>query len=85
MDAPAQITRPRQAWLWVVGGFLFQALPAAIREEALPVALKNIGISNTRITQVVAILGLAVAVKILWAPLMPLTGCARPSRAFFIN
>ena len=81
MDAPAQITRPRLAWLWVVGGFLFQALPAAIREEALPVALKNIGISNTRITQVVAILGLAVAVKILWAPLMPLTG---PTRRFIL-
>lgn len=81
MHVSAQITRPRLAWLWVVGGFLFQSLPAAIREEALPVALKNIGISNTRITQVVAILGLAVAVKILWAPLMPLTG---PTRRFIL-
>lgn len=81
MDAPAQIIRPRLAWLWVVGGFLFQALPAAIRDEALPIALKNINVSDTRITQVVAILGLAVAVKILWAPLMPLTG---PTRRFVL-
>jgi PAT family beta-lactamase induction signal transducer AmpG len=81
MDAPAQITRPRLAWLWVVGGFLFQALPAAIRDEALPIALKNINVSDTRITQVVATLGLVVAVKILWAPLMPLTG---PTRRFVL-
>jgi PAT family beta-lactamase induction signal transducer AmpG len=81
MDAPAQITRPRLAWLWVFGGFLFQALPAAIRDEALPIALKNINVSDTRITQVVAILGLVVAVKILWAPLMPLTG---PTRRFVL-
>jgi len=81
MEAPSAIQRPRLAWLWVVGGFLFQSLPAAIREEALPVALKNVGISNAHITQVVAILGLAVAVKILWAPLMPLTG---PTRRFIL-
>ena len=82
MEAPAQLTRPRLAWLWVLGGFLFQALPAAIRDEALPIALKNIGTSDTRITQVVALLGLAVTVKILWAPLMPLTG---PTRRFILT
>jgi PAT family beta-lactamase induction signal transducer AmpG len=81
MHEPAPMTRPRLAWLWVIGGFLFQALPAAIRDEALPIALKNIHVSDTRITQVVAILGLAVAVKILWAPLMPLTG---PTRRFVL-
>ena len=82
MEAPAQLTRPRLAWLWVLGGFLFQALPAAIRDEALPIALKNIGTSDTRVTQVVALLGIAVAVKILWAPLMPLTG---PTRRFILT
>ncbi|MEY4034201.1 MAG: hypothetical protein RL492_1395 [Verrucomicrobiota bacterium] len=82
MEAPAQLTRPRLAWLWVVGGFLFQALPAAIRDEALPIALKNIGISDTSVTQVVALLGIAVAIKILWAPLMPLTG---PTRRFILT
>lgn len=74
---PATPTTQRLAWLWVVGGFLFQSIPAAIRDEALPIALKNTGVTDTRITQVVAILGLAVGVKILWAPLMHFTGQPR--------
>ncbi len=81
MDESAAETLPRRAWLWVVGGFLFQSLPAAIRDEALPIALKNTGVSDGRITQVVAFLGLAVGVKILWAPLMSVTG---PTRRFIL-
>jgi len=80
-ESPPQ-TLPRQAWLWVAGGFLFQSLPAAIRDEALPIALKNTGVADGRITQVVAVLGLAVGVKILWAPLMPFTG---PTRRFILS
>ena len=72
----------RHAWLWVVGGFLFQSIPAAIRDEALPIALKNTGVDDARITQVVAYLGLAVGVKVLWAPLMPFTG---PTRRFILS
>jgi len=78
MGSPSNPTPTRLAWLWVVGGFLFQSIPAAIRDEALPIALKNTGVTDTRITQVVALLGLAVGVKVLWAPLMHFAG--RPRR-----
>ncbi len=37
MHEAAQI--PRRAWLWVFAAYVFQAIPAAVRDEALPVAL----------------------------------------------
>jgi hypothetical protein len=67
----------RIPWLWVLGGFLFQTLPAALRDEALPVALKNRGVTDDTITQVVGILGLVVALKIVWAPFLSLLGKPR--------
>lgn len=68
----------RRVWWWVFGGFLFQAIPAAVRDEALPVALKNLGQADGEITRWVAWLGLLVGIKILWAPLVGFT--ARPPR-----
>jgi MFS transporter, PAT family, beta-lactamase induction signal transducer AmpG len=62
-EAPA-----RRAWLWVGAGFLFQAIPGAIRDEALPVALKNAGLADALITQIAGGLGLLVGIKLLWAP-----------------
>jgi len=62
-EAPA-----RKAWLWVGAGFLFQAIPGAIRDEALPVALKNAGLPDGWNTRIVGILGLLVGLKLLWAP-----------------
>jgi hypothetical protein len=68
----------RRVWWWVFGGFLFQAIPAAVRDEALPVALKNLGQADAEITRWVAWLGLLVGIKILWAPLVGFT--RRPPR-----
>lgn len=58
----------RRAWLWVGAGFLFQAIPGAIRDEALPVALKNAGLPDALITRIAGALGLLVGIKLLWAP-----------------
>ena len=52
---------PRRAWLWVFAAYLFQSIPAAVRDEALPVALKDLGYPDARNTQVVAVFGLIVA------------------------
>ena len=60
----------RQVWLWVAGGYLFQSIPAAVRDEALPVALKNIGYGDAMITRSVALLGLIFGFKILLAPVV---------------
>lgn len=60
--------KARRAWLWVGAGFLFQALPGAIRDEALPVALKNAGLPDASITRIAGALGLLVGLKLLWAP-----------------
>lgn len=62
--------KARLAWLWVGAGFLFQSLPAALRDEALPVALKKAAVTDTYITQLAALLGLLVGIKILWAPIV---------------
>jgi MFS transporter, PAT family, beta-lactamase induction signal transducer AmpG len=67
----------RLPWLWVLGGFLFQTIPAALRDEALPVVLKNHGVNDGTITQVVGVLGLIVALKIFWAPFLSLLGKPR--------
>ena len=67
----------RIPWLWVLGGFLFQTIPAALRDEALPIALKNHGINDGTITQVVGMLGLIVALKVFWAPFLSLLGKTR--------
>ena len=61
---------PRRAWLWVSAAYLFQAIPAAVRDEALPVALKNGGSGDASITRAVALLGLIFGFKILLAPLV---------------
>ena len=61
---------PRRAWLWVTAAYLFQSIPAAVRDEALPVALKNTGYADKDITQAVALLGLIFGFKILLAPLV---------------
>lgn len=61
---------PRRAWLWVAAAYLFQSIPAAVRDEALPVALKNTGYADKDITQAVALLGLIFGFKILLAPLV---------------
>ena len=45
-------------------------MPAAVRDEALPVALKNSGYADKDITQAVAYLGLIFGFKILLAPLV---------------
>jgi PAT family beta-lactamase induction signal transducer AmpG len=66
---PAQAL-PRRAWLWVTAAYLFQSIPAAVRDEALPVALKNTGYADKDITQAVAYLGLIFGFKILLAPLV---------------
>lgn len=68
MRNPAATTR--RAWLWVSAAYLFQAIPAAVRDEALPVALKNTGYPDKEITQVVAMLGLVFGFKILLAPIV---------------
>ncbi len=60
----------RRAWLWVTAAYLFQSIPAAVRDEALPVALKNSGYADKDITQAVAYLGLIFGFKILLAPLV---------------
>ena len=60
----------RRAWLWVTAAYLFQSIPAAVRDEALPVALKNSGYADKEITQAVAYLGLIFGFKILLAPLV---------------
>ena len=62
MQAAVVLTRPRYVWLWVTGGYIFQAIPAAIRDEALPIALKNTGSADALITKVVASLGLILGV-----------------------
>ena len=58
MKGPATI--PRRAWLWVFAAYLFQSIPAAVRDEALPVALKDLGYADSQITQAVAVFGLIV-------------------------
>ena len=68
MKEPATI--PRRAWLWVFAAYLFQAIPAAVRDEALPVALKDLGYPDARNTQAVAVFGLIVGFKILLSPLV---------------
>jgi PAT family beta-lactamase induction signal transducer AmpG len=81
MNATSQPIRSRRIWLWVSAGFLLQAIPAAIRDEALPAALKNLHASDTLNTRIVAILGLLVGIKILWAPLIIRLG---PTRKFIL-
>ena len=71
---------PRRAWLWVTAAYLFQSIPAAVRDEALPIALKNTGYADKDITQAVATLGLIFGFKILLAPLV---AAFRP-RAFIL-
>lgn len=66
----AAALRPRRAWLWVSAAYLFQSIPAAVRDEALPVALKNTGYADKDITKAVAYLGLIFGFKILLAPLV---------------
>lgn len=61
---------PRRAWLWVTAAYLFQSIPAAVRDEALPVALKNTGYADKDITRAVALLGLVFGFKILLAPVV---------------
>jgi PAT family beta-lactamase induction signal transducer AmpG len=61
---------PRRAWLWVFAAYVFQAIPAAVRDEALPVALKDLGYSDAQNTKAVAIFGLIVGCKILLSPLV---------------
>ena len=68
MNEPAAI--PRRAWLWVFAAYLFQSIPAAVRDEALPVALKDLGYPDGQITQAVAAFGLLVGCKILLSPLV---------------
>lgn len=69
--------KARLAWLWVGAGFLFQALPASLRDDALPVALKNAQVTDTHITQLTGLLGLLVGIKLLWAPVVVRLGCPR--------
>lgn len=61
---------PRRAWLWVFAAYLFQSIPAAVRDEALPVALKDLGYPDAQITKAVAAFGLVVSCKILLSPLV---------------
>ena len=68
MNEPAAI--PRRAWLWVFAAYLFQSIPAAVRDEALPVALMDLGYADAQITQAVAVFGLIVGCKILLSPLV---------------
>lgn len=69
--------KARLAWLWVGAGFLFQSLPAALRDDALPVALKNAEVTDTHITQLTGLLGMLVGIKLLWAPIVVRLGCPR--------
>ncbi len=59
---------PRTVWAWVAGCYVFQALPAAVRDEALPVALSNLGSADSGITRVQSALGLIFGFKVLMAP-----------------
>jgi len=68
MHEAAQI--PRRAWLWVFAAYVFQAIPAAVRDEALPVALKDLGYPDAQNTQAGAVFGLIVGCKILLSPLV---------------
>ena len=68
MHEVAQI--PRRAWLWVFAAYVFQAIPAAVRDEALPVALKDLGYPDAQNTKAVATFGLIVGCKILLSPLV---------------
>jgi PAT family beta-lactamase induction signal transducer AmpG len=73
MKEPAII--PRRAWLWVTAAYLFQSIPAAVRDDVLPAAMKNMGYADTLITQAVSAFGMILGFKILLAPLV---GAFRP-------
>lgn len=81
MRTAADTPIPRRTWLWVGAGYVFQAIPAAIRDESLPVALNNTGGADAMITKVVAALGLVFGVKILLAPVIAVF----PPRRFIVT
>ena len=68
MKEHPQPLRNRTVWAWVAGCYVFQALPAAVRDEALPVALRNLGSADAGITQIQSMLGLIFGFKVLMAP-----------------
>lgn len=68
MQETATPVQRRTVWAWVAGCYVFQALPAAVRDEALPVALRNLGSADAGITQIQSALGLIFGFKVLMAP-----------------
>ncbi len=68
MREPPPSSPRRTVWAWVAGCYVFQALPAAVRDEALPVALRNLGSADAGITRIQAALGLIFGFKVLMAP-----------------
>ncbi|MBM3826309.1 MAG: AmpG family muropeptide MFS transporter [Verrucomicrobia bacterium] len=66
-EVPTPVQR-RAVWAWVAGCYVFQALPAAVRDEALPVALRNLGSADAGITRIQSALGLIFGFKVLMAP-----------------
>lgn len=64
-------------WRWVPSLYFLQALPNTLVVGVFPVALKSLGLDNLTITSWLPLVSLPWTLKLLWAPVVDLTGTKR--------
>ena len=68
---------PINPWFFIPALYVMQAIPVTLVQEVSSIAFKGMGIDNEMITKVVSLLSLPWSIKLLWAPLVDLSGTKR--------
>lgn len=68
---------PVNPWLFVPALYVMQAIPVTLVQEVSSIAFKGMGVDNAMITRVVSLLSLPWSIKLLWGPLVDLSGTKR--------
>ena len=73
----SQPNSPINPWLFVPALYVMQAIPVTLVQEVSSIAFKGMGVDNAMITKVVSLLSLPWSIKLLWGPLVDLSGTKR--------
>lgn len=76
-SADSQPESPVNPWLFIPALYVMQAIPVTLVQEVSSIAFKGMGVDNEMITRVVSLLSLPWSIKLLWGPLVDLSGTKR--------
>jgi MFS transporter, PAT family, beta-lactamase induction signal transducer AmpG len=77
LDYSPAVTRFPSPWVWIPVAYFMQAVPNVLATSVFPLAFRNLGVEVVQIAAWTPIIALPWTLKLLWSPVVDLTGTKR--------